>query len=331
MFGYAVRRLAQTIPVVFLAISLLFFLFYVLPGDPVDTLTGANQRSVPEVVQEKVTEKYGFDKPVTEQFTAYWGRVLQGDLGDSISDDKPVIDRVKQFAPNSIRLAFWAILLEIVIGIGVGIISAVKRYSFIDTLTTLTTTVAMAIPVFVTGYVLIYVFSIRAYQNDWPDWITFAPGGTPTEWKFFVFPGSEEAFRKLVLPAVALAFVQIAVVARQTRAPILETINPHVIRTARAQGPGEPRVRFRHGLRNALIPVVTLIGLDFGSMMGSAVLTETVFGYNGMGRQIVRSAQAYDVPVVLGLTMVVVLAYLAISLLVDLSYGVLDPRIRYGD
>lgn len=331
MLGYAIRRIAQAIPVLFLAISLLFFLFYVLPGDPVDTLTGANNRNVDPRIQEQVAEKYGFDDPLWQQFVNYWGDVLQGDLGTSIQDDRPVIDRVKQFAPNSLRLAFWAIVLEIIIGIGVGIISAVKRYSFIDTLTTLTTTVAMAIPVFVTGYLLIYFFAIRAFQDDWPAFLRFAPGGTPENWVFLVFPADEQSFRRLVLPAVALAFVQIAVVARMTRATMLETINTDYMRTARAKGLSERRVLFRHGLRNALIPVVTLIGLDFGAMIGSAVLTETVFGYNGLGRQIVRSAQAYDVPVVLGLTMVVAIAYLAISLIVDLSYGVLDPRIRYDE
>lgn len=331
MLGYTVRRIAQAIPVLFVAISLLFFLFFVLPGDPVDSMTGGNARQVDPLVEQKIREKYGFDKPVIEQFGKYWGNVLSGDLGDSLQDDKPVMDRVKTFAPNSLRLAFWALMLEIVIGIGVGIVSAVKRYSFLDTLTTLVTTVAMAIPVFVTGYLLIYFFAITAFQNDWPSWLQFRPGGTPNNWKFFVFPATDDDFRKLVLPAIALAFVQIAVVARMTRATMLETINTDYMRTARAKGLAERTVLFKHGLRNALIPVVTLIGLDFGTMMGSAVLTETVFGYNGMGREIVRSAQVYDVPVVLGLTMVVVVVYLVISLLVDLSYGLLDPRIRYDD
>ena len=331
MFGYAVRRILQAIPVVFFAISLLFMLFYVLPGDPVDTLSGAQGREIPQVQRDNIEKKLGLDKPVIEQFTSYWGDVLHGDLGDSYKTGRPVIDTVKRYAPNSIRLAIWALLLEIVIGIGVGIISAVKRYSFLDTLTTLTTTVAMAIPVFVTGYALIYFFGIKAYQSDWPAWLQFRTGGTPQNWKFLIFPGDDESFRRLVLPAIALAFVQIAVVARMTRATMLETINTDYLRTARAKGLSEPVVTFKHGLRNAMIPVVTLIGLDFGTMIGSAVLTEFVFSYNGLGSAIVSAATTRDAPLVLGLSLVVVIVYLAVNLLVDLSYGVLDPRVRYDD
>ncbi len=331
MFGYAVRRIALVVPVVFFAISLLFFLFYVLPGDPVTILAGGEGRTIPETTRENIERRYGFDQPVLTQFTDYWKAVLQGDLGESYRNNTPVWETAKQFAPNSLRLAFWAVILEIIIGIGVGIISAVKRYSYLDTLTTLVTTVAMAIPVFVTGYLLIYLFGIRAFQNGWPEWLRFRTGGTPSEWKFLVFPGDDESFRRLVLPAVALAFVQIAVIARMMRATMLETINTDYVRTARAKGLTERAVVFKHGLRNALIPVVTLIGLDFGTMIGAAVLTETVFSYNGLGSAIVRAAELRDAPVVLGLTLVVVLAYLFVNLIVDLSYGLLDPRIRYDD
>ncbi len=185
--------------------------------------------------------------------------------------------------------------------------------------------------VFVTGYVLIYIFGIRAFQEGWPDWLRFRSQGTPQEWKFFFLPGDEESFRRLVLPAVALAFVQIAIIARMMRTTMLETIGTDYIRTARAKGLTERAVVFKHGLRNALIPVVTLIGLDFGTLIGSAVLTETVFSYNGLGSAIVGAAQDRDAPVVLGLTLVVVVVYLFVNLLIDLSYGMLDPRIRYDD
>lgn len=331
MFGYAVRRTLQAIPVVFLAISLLFALFYVLPGDPVDTISGGQGREIPEVQRENITRKYGLDEPVLVQFKDYWANVLKGDLGRSYKNDRPVTETVKRYAPNSIRLAFWALMLEILVGIGVGIVSAVKRYSILDTVTTLLTTIAMAIPVFVTGYVLIYVFGIKAFQSGWPGWLRFRTGGTPTEWRFFLFPGNDESFRRLVLPAIALAFVQIAVIARMTRATMLDTINTDYVRTARAKGLSETVVTFRHGLRNALIPVVTLIGLDFGTMIGSAVLTEFVFSYNGLGSAIVSAATGRDAPLVLGLSLVVVIVYLIVNLVVDLSYGFLDPRVRYDD
>ncbi|HXH58279.1 ABC transporter permease [Iamia sp.] len=331
MLGFTIRRLAQAVPVIFCAISLLFFLFYVLPGDPVTILSGGTGRNVPEVTRQNIEQKYGFDKSIPEQFATYWGNVATGDLGDSLRDDQPVWDKVKQFAPNSIRLAFWALVLEAFFGIGIGMVSAVKRYSVIDTVTTLLSTIAMAIPVFVSGYLIIYVFGITAFQRGWPEWIRFPTGRTPENWAFFFFPADEESFRRLVPPAVALALIQIAVVARMTRTTMLETINTDYVRTARAKGLTERSVVFKHGLRNALIPVVTLIGLDFGTLIGSAVLTETVFSYNGLGSQIVRAAQFRDAPVVLGLTLVVVIAYLVVNLIVDLSYGVLDPRIRYDD
>ncbi len=331
MLGYTIRRIAQVVPVVFFAISLLFLLFYVLPGDPVTMIAGGQGRSIPETTRTNIEQRYGFDQPVLTQFVDYWKNVLSGDLGESYRSSTPVWETVKDFAPNSLRLAFWAVLLEIVIGIGVGLVSAVKRYSFLDTLTTLVTTVAMAIPVFVSGYLLLYVFGIRAFQEGWPEWLRFRTGGTPQEWRFLVFPGDDESFRRLVLPAVSLAFVQIAIVARMMRATMLETINTDYVRTARAKGLTERAVVFKHGLRNALIPVVTLIGLDFGTLIGSAVLTETVFSYNGLGSAIVSAARERDAPVVLGLTLVVVVVYLVVNLLIDLSYAVLDPRIRYDD
>jgi len=329
MLGYSVRRILQVIPVVFLAISLLFMLFYVLPGDPVDMLSGGQGREIPEVQRQNIEERLGLDKPVLVQFKDYWVGVVQGDLGNSYRNDRPVIDTVKRYAPNSVRLAFWALMIEVVIGIGVGIISAVKRYSVLDTFTTLGTTVAMAIPVFVTGYVLIYIFGIRAYQQDWPEWLSFSTGGTPQNWVLFLFPADQESFDRLVLPAVALAFVGVAVIARMTRATMLETTSADYVRTARAKGLSEPVITFRHGLRNALIPVVTLIGLDFGTMIGSAVLTEFVFSYNGLGSAIVSAAATRDAPLVLGLSLFVVIVYLVVNLIVDLSYGFLDPRVRY--
>jgi len=329
MLGYSVRRILQVIPVVFLAISLLFMLFYVLPGDPVDMLSGGQGREIPEVQRQNIEERLGLDKPVLVQFKDYWVGVVQGDLGNSYRNARPVIDTVKRYAPNSVRLAYWALMIEVVIGIGVGIISAVKRYSVLDTFTTLGTTVAMAIPVFVTGYVLIYIFGIRAYQQDWPEWLSFSTGGTPQNWVLFLFPADQESFDRLVLPAVALAFVGVAVIARMTRATMLETTSADYVRTARAKGLSEPVITFRHGLRNALIPVVTLIGLDFGTMIGSAVLTEFVFSYNGLGSAIVSAAATRDAPLVLGLSLFVVIVYLVVNLIVDLSYGFLDPRVRY--
>jgi ABC-type dipeptide/oligopeptide/nickel transport system permease component len=330
MTGYIIRRVALLIPTVIGALSFLFFIFFLLPGDPATLIAGGADRNIDEGVIERIEERYGFNDPVPEQFLNYWENVLQWDLGESFLTRESVNDILGERAVSSLRLAMWAIIIEIIVGISVGLLSAVRRYTIADKLTTIVTAAAAAIPVFVLGFLLQQVFAVMPFKNDWPEWARLRVQGIgPDTWTFFFIPTGEQ-WRYLLLPAVTLASVSTALAARMMRGSMLEVLGADYMRTAKAKGLGERAVIFKHGLRNALIPVVTLIGIDFGTVFGAAVLTETVFNWPGLGSKIATSVAQRDTPVVLGLTLVVVLIYVFVNLLVDLSYSWFDPRIRYG-
>ena len=331
MISYLVRRLALLVPTVFLALSFLFFLFFLLPGDPARLLAGGGHRTPDEGVVERINERYGLDDPILVQFKDYWGRTLQWDLGESFLNGRSVNEILGERAVASIRLGFWAILIEVVVGVSVGLLSAIRRYSLSDKVTTVVTAAAAAVPVFVLGFVLQQVFAVQPFKHDWPEWARLKVQGIgPDSWTLFVIPTGEQ-WRYLVLPAVTLACVSTALATRMMRGSMLEVMRADYMRTARAKGLRERSVVLRHGLRNALIPVVTLIGIDFGTVIGAAVLTETVFNWPGLGSQIANAVGARDAPVVLGLSLVVVIAYTLINLLVDISYAWFDPRIRLGE
>ena len=329
MGGYVLRRTLLIVPVVWGAISLLFLVFFILPGDPVD-LIGGGDRAINAGTRAAIEAKYGLDKPWYEQYGRFWSRLASGDLGDSFKQSRSVNDVLGATAPASVRLAFWAVIVEILIGVTAGVLSAVRRYSFLDSLTTVSTTMVVAVPVFVLGYLFQYMLGVYTFQHAYPSWARFPVQGIgPDSWALFVVPTGSQ-WRYLVLPALTLASVSTALVARMTRATMLEVMRADYMRTAAAKGLSRRTIVLKHGLRNAMIPVVTLIGLDLGTLIGSAVLTETVFNWPGMGTAIQRAITSLDAPVVLGLSLVLVVAYVVINLLVDLSYAVLDPRIRYG-
>jgi ABC-type dipeptide/oligopeptide/nickel transport system permease component len=329
--SFIIRRVLLLIPTVIGALSFLFFLFFLLPGDPATLIAGGGDRTIDPGVIDRIEARYGFDDPILVQFAEFWGRTLQWDLGESFLNRQSVNDILGDRAVASFRLAIWAIIIEIVIGITVGLISAVKRYSIADSLTTVGTAAVAAVPVFVLGFVLQRALAVTPFQNDWPEWARLRVQGIgPDTWAFFFIPTGEQ-WRYLVLPALTLASVSTALAARMMRGSMLEVLGSDYMRTARAKGLGERQVVLKHGLRNALIPVVTLIGIDFGTVMGSAILTETVFNWPGIGSEIAESVVARDAPVVLGLTLVVVLVYVVVNLLVDLSYAWFDPRIRLGE
>jgi ABC-type dipeptide/oligopeptide/nickel transport system permease component len=306
----------------------LLFVAFLVPGNPVDSLTG--QRAPSATVRAQITEKYGLDQTVPVRYGRYVKSVLKGDLGHSYKQGRSVNSILKQTAPNSLRLALWAILLEVVIGLVAGIISAVRQYSFLDTWVTVTTTMVVAIPVFVLGYLFQYALGVYTFQHGFADWLRFPTSGIgPNSWALGIIPTGGQ-WKFLILPAVTLASVSAAIVARMTRTTMLEVMKADYMRTAVAKGLSRRRVILKHGLKNAMIPVITLIGLDLAGLIGSAVLTETVFNWPGMGSAVARAAQSLDAPVVLGLTLVLVVVYVVINLLVDLSYAFFDPRIRYG-
>lgn len=330
MFSYTIRRLLLLIPIVFFALSFLFFIFFALPGDTARLLAGGANRAVRPEVVERVRVRYDLDDPLITQFWHFWGRMIRWDLGESFVSGRSVNEMLGERAPRSLRLAIWATLIDVVVGISVGLIAAVRRYSLLDKFTTVVTAAMSAIPVFVLGYVMQYLFAVLPNQRDWPQWMRLKTSRIgPDSWFAFIIPTGDQ-WRYLVLPAVALASVTAASTARMTRGSMLEVLNLDYMRTARAKGLSEGRIIRRHGLRNALIPVVTLIGINFGTAIGAAVLTETVFSWPGIGSQIAESVIDRDLPVIMGLTLVVVVVFGVVNLLVDLSYAWFDPRIRLG-
>ena len=330
MPSYIIRRLLQIIPTVFVALSFLFFIFFLLPGDPARLIAGGAERNVDPGVLERVEERYGFDDPLLVQFANYWERTIQWDLGESFLTNEDVNSILGEKAVASMRLAIWAIIIEIIVGIAVGLLSAIRRYSLSDRLTTILTAAASAVPVFVLGFVLQYLFAVQPNKWGWPEWTKLRTSGIgPDTWAFFFIPTGEQ-WRYLILPAITLASVTTALLARMTRGSMLEVLRADYMRTARSKGLGERDVVLKHGLRNAMLPVVTLIGIDFGTAIGAAVLTETTFNWPGLGSQIVLAVGQRDLPVLLGLTLAVVLAYAFVNVAVDVSYAWFDPRIRLG-
>jgi ABC-type dipeptide/oligopeptide/nickel transport system permease component len=331
MVAYIIRRLLLLIPTVFFALSFLFVLFFMLPGDPAQQIVGGDRSLRPEQVAQ-INNRYHLDDPLPQQFVSYWQRTLRWDLGESYKDRRSVNEILGEKAINSIRLAFWAIAIEIVVGVSVGLWSAIRKYSLSDKLTTIGTAAVSAIPVFVLGYILIYAFAVMPGPNRWdlPEWARLKTSGLgPNTWAFLVIPTGEQ-WRYVALPAITLACVSTALCARMMRGSMLDVLKADYMRTARAKGLSERSIVVRHGMRNALIPVVTLIAIDFGTVIGSAVLTETVFSWPGLGSTIANAVGDRNLPVLLGLTGVVVLAFAIVNLIVDLSYAWFDPRIRLG-
>ena len=330
MTSYIIRRLLLIIPTVFLALSFLFFLFFTLPGDPARLIAGGADRSIDAGVIERINDRYGLNDPILTQFTDYWQRTIKWDLGESFLNRRSVNDILGEKAVNSIRLGIWAIIIEIIVGISVGLLSALRRYSIGDKVTTILTAAASAIPVFVLGFFLQWLFAVQPNKWGWPEWARLRTQGIgPDSWTLFFIPTGEQ-WRYLILPAITLASVSTALAARMTRGSMLEVMRADYMRTARAKGLTERGVVLKHGLRNAMLPVVTLIGIDFGTVIGAAVLTETTFSWPGIGSEIANSVVQRDLPVILGLTLVVVIAFAVINLLVDISYAWFDPRIRMG-
>jgi ABC-type dipeptide/oligopeptide/nickel transport system permease component len=319
MLGYIARRLLQTIPV-FLGVTLLLFILRapgVLPGDPVRLITG--ERAISPVLYQQIVDEYGLDDPIYVQYWTYITKLLQGDLGDSFQRNRPVTDIFRDTYPNTVKLALAAIIVEIIFGLTTGIISAVKKYSFWDVLATLSTSVLVSMPVFWLGMLLQIIFGLK-----------FREWGLPT----LPISGMSSArypdWMHLILPAITLAAVSTAYAARIMRSQLLEVMGQDYMRTAAAKGLSGRNVIFRHGMKNALIPVVTFFGLDLGTMLGGAILTETIFNWPGIGFEIYKAIGQRDWPIVMGGTIIVVFAFMIINLIVDISYAFLDPRIRYG-
>jgi len=319
MIAYILRRMLQMIPV-FIGVTILLFILRapgVLPGDPVKLITG--EKAISETLYNQIVERYGLNKPLYVQYGRYVANLVQGDLGESYQKGRPVTSILFDKFPNTLKLALAAIIVEMFFGIAAGIISAIKRYSFWDMLVTLSTSVLVSIPVFWLGMLFQIFFGIKFKQWGLP----YLPisGMSSAE-----FPTAIH----ILLPAATLASVSTAYAARIMRSQLLEVLGQDYIRTAAAKGLSYRAVVGGHAMKNALIPVVTFIGLDLGAMVGGTILTETIFNWPGIGLQMFEAIGQRDWPIVMGGAVIIVLLVMLINLLVDISYAFLDPRIRYG-
>lgn len=305
MLSYVAKRLLAMIPVLFGISLMLFFMLRLLPGDPAEVLAG--QMASPEDIQV-IRVQLGLDRPVHEQYLLYLGRLVRFDLGRSARTQNPVIEEIWSRLPNTMLLAVVAISLACLLGIPAGVISAVRPYSWVDYLVTMSALFGISMPVFWLGLMLVVVFSVI---------LKWLPAGGTGGWEH------------VVLPSVTLASFVVAFISRMTRSTMLETLSQDYTTTARSKGLKESVVVVKHALKNALIPIVTVVGLQFGLLLGGAVLTETVFAWPGIGRLIVDSILARDYPMIQGAILVFGLLYITVNLVVDLLYAFIDPRIRY--
>jgi oligopeptide transport system permease protein len=325
--NYALRRIVAMLPVLLGGLTLLFFVFYLLPGDPIAVLAGTDGKRIPEAVRANIAHRYGLDQPVWRQYVDYMARLARFDLGDSFIENRPVSQTIGSNLVQSFRLAVWSLLIEVVFGIGLGVMSARRKGGALDKAVLVVTVIIGAIPVFVMGFFLFQAFGVVPFQRNWPQWTRFQLGLGPDTWALGLIPTGSQ-WRYLLLPAFTLAGVTTAVNIRLMRASMLEVAGAEYIRTARAKGLTRRRTVYKNALRNALIPVVTALGLDFGILLGGAILTETVYNWPGIGYAASAALQRRDGPKVMGIATVILLMYQVMSLLVDLSYGVIDPRIR---
>lgn len=312
MRQYVFRRLLL-LPITALGVSVLVFLvLHLVPGNPAQVIAGAD---APPATVQAIEHELGLDRPLPEQYWNYLRRVLHGDLGRSLRSKRPVISDIKDALPNTLALAALAAAVTPVIAIPLGMIAATRQGTAVDTTVTFLSTIGITTPVFAIGLLLIFVFGIRF------SWLPISGIGGSL-W-------SLDGLRHAILPAITLSLGSIAVVTRLSRSALLEVLNQDYIRTARAKGLKERSVILRHGFKNALLPVVTVYGLQIGALLSGAVVTETVFAWPGIGRLAVSAIQGRDFPVVQGCLLVVATVFVLVNLAVDLLYALIDPRIHY--
>ncbi|MEV4442650.1 ABC transporter permease [Streptomyces sp. NPDC049577] len=308
MGRYIARRLGQLVLVVLGATMILFACLFVLPGDPVGSVAGSDKARDPAVVKE-LRHRYGLDEPLVVQYGNYVGKLAQGDLGQDYTQGRPVTEILKPKIANTAKLAVLAIAFDVALGVVVGVIAALKRYSVTDVITTITTTIFIGVPPFVLGMLLQSVFAVRL------GWVPVVADGS---------------FKTMLLPALTLALLDAAIVSRLMRGSMLEIMRADYVKTAIAKGVPKRQVLTKHILRNSIIPVVTYIGISFGTLLGGALISEAIFNWDGIGLALVTAITQNNNPIVIGVVTISVGVFVVMNLIVDLLYAVLDPRIRLG-
>ncbi len=307
MWSFITRRLLILVPVVVGVSFLVFTAMYILPGDAVDSMLAERGASAEELA--RLRSQLGLDQPFLVQYGRFIGRLVTGDLGSSIVTGRPVADQIASQLPATIELTLASLLIAVLVGVPLGVIAAVRRGTWIDSLSMVVALVGVSMPNFWLGLLLILTFSLQL------GWFPAAGSGN---WRY------------LVLPAVTLGFSGVAIIARITRSSLLEVIHADYVRTARSKGLRPSTVIVKHAMRNSMASVMTVIGLQFGALLGGSVVVETVFGRQGIGFLTVSGIQRADFPLVQVTVMLAALAFVVVNLLVDVTYSLLDPRIRYG-
>ena len=313
MLPYIGRRLLATIPVMAVVAVFVFLLLRLTAGDPAAIIAGDNA-TAQDVVE--IRARLGLDQPIGRQFVIWIGRVVRGDFGESFFFKKTVADLIVSRLEPTLALSVCSLVLAVMMAVPLGVVAAYKRGSWIDRSVMALSVLGFSLPAFVIGYALMYLFAI---QLAW----------LPVQGYQRIADGVGGFFQRLVLPSLTLAIIYVALIARITRASVLEVLAADHVRTARAKGLAELPVLLRHALRNAAVPIVTVIGLGVALLIGGVVVTESVFGIPGLGRLTVDAVLARDYPTVQAVVLLFSVAYVVINLLVDLTYTVLDPRIRY--
>jgi peptide/nickel transport system permease protein len=306
VFTHIARRLLYAVPVVWGVVTAVFILMAVVPGDPARLMAG--QRGDPATIA-RIRHDLGLDLPITQQYVKYVKELLRGDLGMSYRSNERVVTAIKTRFAATMKLALWAMMISVVLGLTVGILSAAKQYSIFDYSAMFIAVLGVSAPIFWVGLLLLLVF---AYGLGW------VPG----------VGAGDGSWRYLILPAVTLGMRPAALLARLTRSCMLDVLNQDYARTARAKGVSERMVVLKHALKNAMIPVITIIGTQVSDLLSGAVLTESIFAWPGIGRLAVEALVNRDFPMIRGTVIVLALTFLVANLLVDISYGFFDPRIR---
>lgn len=306
MTQYLIRRIFSAIVTIFVTTVAVSMLIHLVPGDPVQIMYAQSQGTTPEQLEE-VRRSLGLDRPLAEQYVMYMERVLQGDLGHTIRGEQPVLDLLLARLPNTLLLAGSALLIAVAIGMTFGFIAAYRRGSWVDTGLMTAAILGVSMPHFWLGLILLFFFAV---QLQW-------------------FPVAGNDLENLVLPAVTLGVTNAAIIARLTRSSMIDVFDQDFIRTARAKGLPRTAVLYRHALRAGLVPIVTMIGLQFTYMMGGAIVVENVFGWNGVGRMAIQAIFQRDYPLIQGFILMFAVVVVTVSIILDLIYVWLDPRIRY--
>lgn len=356
MITFILRRVLSSIPVLFGILFVTFAIARLIPGDPCRAILG---EKATDAICEDFLHRHGLDRPIHIQFITYVGEVAQGDFGESIRFNKPVTDLLIERLPTTLELTLAAMSFSIIVGIPMGIVSAVKHNSMLDVITMMIANIGVSMPVFWLGLMLAYVFAlllkgtpfqlppsgrlspgmmIDPFYEVWGWAVTSAGLGKAFEfisrmnvlnailiWDMDVL---WDAVKHLLLPAIAVGTIPLALIARMTRSSMLDVLGQDYVRTARAKGLPRSKVVLKHALRNALLPLVTIIGLSLGSFLGGAVLTETIFGLSGVGRILYEAITARDYGIVQSFTVVIAIFFVLLNLIVDISYVYLDPRVR---